>query len=112
MAKNIKVPGEPADPAVPTCVNCAMQLDNVTVIQTVANDGEGGKPEVWCPQCFCWHRAALEPERYYPGQFLPVRCDRCGIVAVSIGNEARCMTCTGKGLRSTVRTLGPVTFKA
>jgi len=88
-----------------------MQIDNVTVIQMVANDGEGGKPEAFCPQCFCWTRAPLEPERYYPGQYLPVRCDRCGVVAVSIG-EAHCMTCTAKGIRSTVRVLGPVDVKA
>lgn len=111
MPKNQNVSSEPADPGVPVCCNCALQIDCVTVIPFTTTDGEGGKREVWCPQCFCWHRAPLEPERYYPGQFLPVRCDRCGIVAVSVG-DPHCMTCSAHGLRSTVRTLGPVTFKA
>lgn len=106
-----------------SCVGCAEDIDQDTVPHFISDDdGSGeGKPEVWCPQCFVWHRAPLstiptllpngrvvERPRFDPGSLVAIKC-RCGktsVVSASLQSRLhRCNQCGG--MTSVV--LGPKT---
>lgn len=87
------------------CVNCGDPL-NVRAgelpffVRDDAGDGRG-KNEAWCPQCFVWHRAPLEPERFQPyrphtnfGGYRAIRCTRPGCALTTVDTGARaCSQC-------------------
>ena len=67
-----------------TCINChdpvgpeAKEIPFVVV--------DGSNRETWCPACFAYHRAPMEPKRFYPGAFGAIRCSRCGMTTVDCG---------------------------
>jgi hypothetical protein len=64
------------------CENCQCDL-GVEVKELPVHVEE----EVWCPQCFVWKRAAMEPERFM-GDLKAVHCMRCGMVSVDFGRGA------------------------
>lgn len=47
--------------------------------------------ETWCPQCFVWKRAPMEPDRFM-GMLKAVHCMRCGMISVDMGRGA-CSQC-------------------
>lgn len=72
------------------------------VDDSASTTGERAKHEAFCPQDFVYVRSPREPERWRPGQFVPVKCSSCGLESVSIGRGS-CMQC---GSRAVV-VLGP-----
>lgn len=80
------------------CVNCQDALGGESsTLAFVTHDGEP-----WCPQCFCWKRSFMEPDRYYPPGFIAIRCGGCRVSSVAIGGD----TCGQCGSRNVV-TLPP-----
>jgi hypothetical protein len=55
-------------------------------------DERGDKNETWCPQCFVWRRAPLEPHRFHASAMAAVKCARCGVTSVDFGRGA-CSQC-------------------
>lgn len=78
------------------CCNCKTLLGVPAKVLpfTVSEDGGagGGKAEVFCPQCFVYKRAALDPVRFTPGAYAPIHCTICGLQSVAIG-DLKCMQC-------------------
>ncbi len=62
------------------CCNCASAVGPEAKVQPTSCDGE-----IWCPRCFTWKRAALEPERFNSSQTAAVRCQFCAWVTISFG---------------------------
>lgn len=94
-----------------TCVKCSTPLGvEAKEIPFNVAPVAGGDPESWCPQCFVWHRAPQEPERFpsreiaVRGGFVAVRCTHppCGVASVDPGT-GRCLQCNC----GYVRELGP-----
>lgn len=83
-----------------SCIHCQHPVGlSEGVIPFHATD-EDGTSETWCPQCFVWHRAPMEPERFpervantHTG-FRAIRCTspKCGLESVDPG-IGRCLHC-------------------
>ncbi len=79
-----------------TCVNCRALVGGETgEIPMCVPDARGGDSEVWCPQCFTWKRAPLEPHRFHWDSIAAVRCGRCGVIAVDFG-RGDCPQCSAR----------------
>lgn len=80
-------------------MNCASCRDIITPdeIPFFVPDGEGGKWETFCPQCFVHERAPMEPERYDARVFKAVKCCalNCGLTSVDCGRGI-CGQCLGR----------------
>ena len=75
------------------CVNCRGPVGGDTgEIPMRVSDERGGEHEVWCPQCFTWKRAPLEPHRFHWDSIAAVKCGRCGVTSVDFGRRA-CPQC-------------------
>lgn len=55
-------------------------------------DGGNNDYETFCPCCFVYKRAPLEPGRFTPGAFAPVHCGNCGWDSVATG-LLKCILC-------------------
>lgn len=65
----------------------------------------GDHHEAFCPQCFVYVRSPREPARFPPGYFIPVKCGRCGVESVAVGQQScpQCGAHVGEG-----NVLGPL----
>lgn len=73
----------------PTCCACRREIGVAAKVTPFSvNDGEGGPYESFCPTCFVFARAPLEPHRFHQGAFVPVKCGACGVESVAIGQDA------------------------
>lgn len=85
-----------------SCVKCSqpLGLKEGEVPFNVAAVDDPAKSEAWCPQCFVWHRASQEPERFATAEGSPrggyraIRCTNpnCALVSVDPG-VGRCLQC-------------------
>ena len=84
----------PGEPVSTTCVHCQAPVggDTGEIPMRVA-DARGGDEELWCPQCFVWKRAPLEPHRFHWSAIAAVKCTGCGVVSVDVGRGA-CAQCS------------------
>jgi hypothetical protein len=75
------------------CCNCSSTLGPSNKMQPTNVDGE-----LWCPRCFTWKRANLEPERFNSSQTVAAQCQFCGwkVVCFGIGPGQR-LTCNHCG---------------
>jgi len=87
------------------CVNCHEELGPEKKIQpTQVDDGDGdpeAKKEWWCPPCFVWHRALLDPARHGSDPLQPLSakcCAACGWTTVDFGRG--CCGMCGMGIRA------------
>ena len=88
------------------CCNCHDQVGTeVKVAPFIERKPSGEIEEVWCPQCFCFHRTFLEAKRYQPGAYVPILClsPKCGMTTIDHGPSGRCGQCGGRS----VRVVGP-----
>ena len=75
------------------CVNCRETVGGDTrQVPLRIPDERGGAEETWCPQCFVWKRALLEPHRFHWHSIAAVKCGRCGAISVDFGRRA-CSQC-------------------
>ena len=71
------------------CINCREPVGQDTgVVPLRVPDERGGDEETWCPQCFVWKRALLEPHRFHWDSITAVKCARCGAISVDFGRRA------------------------
>lgn len=89
------------------CCGCKKPLGqeaNCLPIVAQAADEEGPM-EAWCPTCFVYQRALLEPGRW--GAIAPAKCSRCGVESLLHGHGTKCGSC---GSRTVIVLPRPVTI--
>lgn len=90
--------------SLPRCASCKCDVGTeagkvpFNVDDSATTSGEAAKHECFCPTCFVYVRSPREPDRWKPGQFVPIKCGTCGLESVAIGQDT-CMQC---GSRSVV----------
>lgn len=73
------------------CCNCHCPVGSgpkVLPVSVDKNDDEDR--ETWCPTCFVYHRAPLEPGRW--PAIAPLQCLACGTTCLTFG-PMRCTSC-------------------
>lgn len=83
-----------ASPAPVECKACRAPLGDGPKVAPFFVDQEGQNREPFCPPCFVYVRAPLEPLRFAGGAFTPVHCGSCGWDNVAVGRIA-CGQCGG-----------------
>ena len=90
-------------PSMTQCSNCKDTVGNEVKVSGF-HERDGSKLlDTWCPQCFCYHRVILEPEKYQPLAYIPIACNRCGWSMIDHGPQGQCGRCGSRA----VRALGP-----
>jgi hypothetical protein len=75
------------------CAHCKAALGAEAKRAPVSTcDVHGGSLETWCPQCFAWVRAPMEPARYFADAMTPLSCALCGWESLALG-APRCVQC-------------------
>jgi RNase P subunit RPR2 len=75
------------------CANCHTPLGDAAKRAPVhVDDAAGGARELFCPRCFVYVRAPLEPVRFAENVLTPLSCTSCGWESVALG-AARCAQC-------------------
>jgi len=74
------------------CCNCHCPLgDEAGELPVTVDD------ETWCPQCFAWKRAPMEPARF-AGAVRAVKCGgKCGLASVAFA-AAECGQCGSRAV--------------
>lgn len=86
-------------PSFSQCDNCKDGVgDAVKVVPFHEREGEK-LVATWCPECFCYHRTFLEPDKYPPGMFIAIACHRCGWQSVNHGPTGACVRCNSRAVR-------------
>lgn len=84
------------DPQPDACVSCGRAVGaepKIAPVFVTDADSEGiAKREVWCPRCFAFKRAPMEPERFHPQSMGPVICSPCGYESLAQGRH-NCSQC-------------------
>lgn len=71
------------------CYCCAKPVGDAAKVWPMrVTQADGGPCETWCPTCFVWKRAAMEPGRWQAAA--PLLCADCGFETVSL----RGLVCT------------------
>jgi len=83
------------------CCNCHKQVGEkakVFPVRASAADAPdvGSAVETWCPNCFVYHRAPLEPGRWH--NVFCVQCGNCGTQSLLYGHRATCPACASNAL--------------
>lgn len=52
--------------------------------------------EAWCPTCFCFKRANMEPGRWRAAA--PVQCSACSTLTASFGPYPTCGACLSRAV--------------
>jgi hypothetical protein len=73
------------------CKNCHEPVGDGPKIMPMRVDGGNDDWEIFCPQCFVFVRAALEPLRF-SGRYAAVHCSGCGFDSIANG-IMRCGYC-------------------
>lgn len=90
--------------SLPSCASCGREVGKEAgcipfhVDDSATTGTEKAKHECFCPTCFVYVRSPREPSRWRPGCFLALKCGKCGLESVAIGQDS-CMQC---GSRSVV----------
>lgn len=81
------------------CSNCKDAVGNDTKVMPFYERNGEKLVDTWCPQCWCYHRVLLEPERYAPGMHVAVACGRCGWTTINHGLTGGCGQCGNRAVR-------------
>lgn len=81
--------------SLPTCASCGCDVGvEAGKIPFFVDDSArgGGTHEPFCATCFVYVRAPREPQRYVAGNFIALKCVKCGLESVGVGLPA-CLQC-------------------
>jgi len=84
--------------SLPTCASCKCDVGKeagkipFNVDDSASTPGDRARHECFCPQCFVYVRSPREPDRWRPGCFAAIKCARCKLESVAIGQPA-CIQC-------------------
>lgn len=85
------------------CVNCKRALGaEAKVLPFFVDDcatetSDRAKREAWCPRCFAYKRALMEPARFWPGTFVPIVCCSCHVESVDHAHK-QCLQCGSRSI--------------
>lgn len=73
------------------CSECHCPMGDKAKVLAVMVDGEP-----WCPTCFCFKRANMEPGRWQAAA--PVQCGACRSLSTSFGPYPTCACCQSRAV--------------
>jgi hypothetical protein len=68
-----------------SCVNCHVPLGDGPKRAPVHVDNGEGVSEQFCPRCFTYRRARMEPARFSSRRLAALLCSRCGWESADFG---------------------------
>lgn len=76
-----------------SCCSCKRPVGAGSKQVPVFVDDDSGPHRPWCPTCFVFRRAPMEPGRWR--EVLPVQCGACGSTSTAFG-IATCGSCSSR----------------